>query len=76
LAIAPQDGDLAEILNKTEAGVVVDFDDKNTLKSIILELYSKYKQGNLSVNSKNIEQFHRRELTKNIAEILKELTFN
>jgi hypothetical protein len=74
LAIAPKDGDLAEILNETNAGTVVDFEDSTTLKNTILELYSKYKKGNLSVNSKNIEQFHRRELTKKVAEILKELT--
>ena len=75
LAIAPKDGDLAEILNTTNAGNVVDFEDRVTFKNIILELYSKYKQGNLSVNSKNIEQFHRKELTKKVAEILNELTF-
>lgn len=75
LAIAPKDGDLAEILNETNAGKVVDFEDNTTLKNTIFELYSKYKHGNLSVNSKNIEQFHRRELTKKVAEILKELTY-
>jgi len=75
LAIAPKDGDLAEILNETNAGVVVDFEESTTLKNTILELYSKYKQGNLSVNSKNIDQFHRRELTNKVAKILKELTF-
>ena len=75
LAIAPKDGDLAEILNETNAGVVVDFEESTTLKNTILELYSKYKQGDLSVNSKNIDQFHRRELTNKVAKILKELTF-
>ena len=75
LAIAPKDGDLAEILNETNAGKVVDFEDNTTLKNTIFELYSKYKHGNLSVNSKNIEQFHRRELTKKVAEILKGLTY-
>ncbi|UMB61657.1 glycosyl transferase family 1 [Lutibacter sp. A80] len=71
LAIAPVDGDLAEILNETNAGVVVDFEDRTKLKNSILELYSKYKEHNLSVNSKNIEKFHRRELTKQVAELLK-----
>ncbi|UMB54263.1 glycosyl transferase family 1 [Lutibacter sp. A64] len=73
LAIAPVDGDLAEILNETNAGVVVDFEDRTKLKNSILELYSKYKDCNLSVNSKNIEKFHRRELTKQVAKLLKEL---
>jgi len=73
LAIAPKDGDLAEILNETAAGIVVDFEDKTKLKKTILELYSKYKKGNLNVDSKHIEQFHRKELTKKVAELLKEL---
>ena len=71
LAIAPLDGDLAEILNKTNAGKVVGFGDNETLKSTILELYSKYKKGNLKIDSNNVEQFHRKELTKKLAEIIK-----
>ena len=71
LAIAPLDGDLAEILNKTNAGKVVGFGDNETLKSTILELYSKYKKGNLKIDSNNVEQFHRKELTNKLAEIIK-----
>ena len=71
LAIAPLDGDLAEILNKTNAGKVVGFGDNETLKSTILELYSKYKKGNLRVDSNNVEQFHRKELTNKLAEVIK-----
>ena len=71
LAIAPLDGDLAEILNKTNAGKVVDFEDNETLKSTILDLYSKYKKGNLRIDSNNVEQFHRKELTNKLAEIIK-----
>ncbi|GGK57857.1 MULTISPECIES: glycosyl transferase family 1 [Flavobacteriaceae] len=71
LAVAPLDGDLAEILNKINAGKVISFEDKVSLKSTILEMYSKYKQGNLRIDSKNVEQFHRKELTKKLAEIIK-----
>jgi len=73
LAIAPKNGDLAEILNSTNAGSVVNFNEKAELKSTILELYSKYKNGNLIVDSNNIKQFHRKELTKKVSEILKEI---
>ena len=43
------------------------------LKRTILDLYSEFKMGNLVVESKNIEQFHRKELTKKVSEILKEI---
>ena len=74
LAIAPIDGDLAEIIKETNSGVVVDFQDKNTLKTAILDLYLKFKQGNLTVESNNIAQFHRKELTKKVSELIHKIT--
>jgi hypothetical protein len=71
LAIAPINGDLADIIYKTNSGTVVDFKNSVLLKKTILDLYSKYKQGSLKIDSKNVEQFHRKELTKKIAEIIK-----
>ena len=70
LAIAPADGDLAEVLNKTNGGFVIDFNDKLQLKKCILDLYSKFKNENLMVDSKNIEHFHRRELAKKVSNII------
>ncbi len=74
LAIAPSDGDLAEILKNTQAGITVNFEDKTQLKNSILDLYASYKKGDLSIQSKNIEQFHRKELTKKVAELIIDLT--
>jgi len=74
LAIAPIDGDLAEILNITNGGFVIDFEDKDSLKRSILDLYSDFKKGTLTINPKNIEQFHRKELTKKVSEIINKIT--
>jgi len=74
LAIAPSNGDLAEIIRQTNSGVVVDFDNKTLLKKTILDLYSKFKSNNLAVDSTNIEQFHRKQLTKKVAEIINQIT--
>lgn len=74
LAIAPADGDLAAILQNTNAGKVVDFEDNVLLKKNILNLYNKFKQGSLEVQSENIEQFHRKQLTKKVAEIINSIT--
>ncbi|CAM1353283.1 glycosyltransferase family 4 protein [Tenacibaculum insulae] len=73
LAIGPEDGDLAEILEKTNSGIVVDFDDKEAIKSTILSLYKSYKENALQVSSKNIKQYHRKELTKQLSVILKQV---
>ena len=73
LAIGPTDGDAAEIIRNTNAGFAIDFDDEIELKSVILKLYNHYKAGNLAVNSLNINQYHRKELTKDLATIIKNL---
>ncbi len=73
LAIAPKDGDLAEIIHKTSSGNVVDFEDKKQLKEVIIGLYHRYKQHDLFVNSKNIEQYHRKKLTGELVRIIKTL---
>jgi hypothetical protein len=74
LAIAPVNGDLKDIISATHSGVVVDFEDRNSLKNAILELYSKFKKGKLIIESKNISQFHRKVLTKNVSEIINKIT--
>ena len=45
-------------------------EDAFLLKKTILDLYSKYKEGSLKIDSKNVEQFHRKELTKKVSEII------
>jgi len=73
LAIGPEDGDLADIIEDTKAGVIVDFDNNDKLSSEILKLYHQYKKGNLEVDSKNTNKYHRKELTKKVAFIINSL---
>ena len=73
LAIAPPEGDLAEIINSTKAGKIVGFDDEETLKKNILQMYKAYKNHNLRIDSKSIAQYHRKNLTGQLAEIIKKL---
>jgi glycosyltransferase involved in cell wall biosynthesis len=71
IAIAPKDGDLAEVLQKTETGVV--FEDNTNqvaaLKSHILELLQN-RHLPYSANQ-NFMQFSRRNLTKDLAEVVR-----
>jgi glycosyltransferase involved in cell wall biosynthesis len=73
LAMGPEDGDLATILKGTNAGVLVNFDAEEKLKIQLLEMYEKFKEKKLIVNSVHIEKYHRKELTKKLAFILKSL---
>ena len=72
LAIAPIHGDLAEIITETNAGKVVDFEDEATLKKDILTMYKAYKDQKLIVDSISIEKYHRKNLTRQLAHIIKE----
>ena len=71
LAIGPTDGDLAGIIEKTHAGFILDFGDDEGMEKVIQGFYRQYKRGSLSVNSRNIESYHRRNLTAELAELLK-----
>ena len=74
LAIGPEDGDLAEILNQTRGGEIFDFDETEKLEQYILESYKSFKSGNLEVYSKGIEKYSRAHLTKELSKHLDALT--
>lgn len=73
LAVGPTDGDLADIISITNSGSVIDFNDSVNLKEKILEMYSNYKKDNLICNSINIEQYHRKVLTKKLINVLNDV---
>lgn len=71
LAIAPTDGDLSSIIKETQTGIVVGFYDKKRLKEAILNYFEAYLKNSLEIKSKNIEKYHRKNLTKQLAKLLK-----
>lgn len=71
LGIGPTDGDASEIIEATNSGRMVDFDDKEKLKRTILEYYEKYRKGILDTNNHTIEKYHRKELTRELSVILR-----
>ena len=73
IGIGPIDGDLSEILNQTEAGQMVDFYDMPSLKKILKSYYEQFKSGELLNHTKNIDRYHRKNLTEELAGILKNL---
>ena len=73
LGIGPEDGDAAAILKKTNAGNIVGFNNKVELKSEVLKLYKDFKEERLFVKSINIEQFHRKNITRQLAQVIKKV---
>lgn len=73
ISFGPKDADVEKILNETKAGKHFGYDEKDHLKKFILETYHLWKSGNLETNAKNIEQFSRKNLTKNLVDLLDQL---
>lgn len=73
LAVGPTDGDVATILNETEAGKMLDFYDEKACKTAILAYYNLYKAGNLKKHTKSVDRFSRKSLTENLVNLLNTL---
>lgn len=73
LAIGSIDGDAAKVIQETEAGITIDFNDEIATKQAINKLYRQYKANSLIVQSKSIERFSRKFLTSKLANLLNDL---
>ncbi|NQW35815.1 MAG: glycosyltransferase family 4 protein [Flavobacteriales bacterium] len=74
LAIAPVNGDLAKIITKTNAGKLVGFEDKKKLKSVLVTYFEAYQKGALVSDVKGLEDYHAKNITKKIAELIQKVS--
>lgn len=70
LAVGPTDGDASKVLSVTGAGKIVDFEDELKTKEAVLEYYKLYKSAELKLKASSVEQYSRRSLTGELAELL------
>ncbi|SIS53775.1 hypothetical protein SAMN05421786_10199 [Chryseobacterium ureilyticum] len=70
LSFGPDQADVSKILNETQSGKHFSYSDSETVKKFILEKFDLWKNGQLSENTQHIEQFSRKNLTKQLSEIL------
>ena len=70
ISFGPEKADVAKILNETKAGKHFGYKDSREIEAFILEKFELWKSGNLSESTENIEQFSRKNLTKQLSEIL------
>jgi glycosyltransferase involved in cell wall biosynthesis len=73
IAIGPKDSDFAEIITNTNTGVFFDYSEKMKLKSVILDFYNQFLEGKLQSNGVGLQNYSRRNLTKQLVELLKSL---
>ena len=70
LAIGPKDSDVEHIINETNTGNYFNYEDYNSLKSIILTHYKAFQDNNLKVYPVGLQKYHRKALTKLLSELI------
>jgi glycosyltransferase involved in cell wall biosynthesis len=74
LGIGPTNGDAAALLAQTQAGVMLDYGDKDGVKQFLLDQYANWKSGALSKGPISYPAFERRALTQELAKVFNRLT--
>jgi galactitol-specific phosphotransferase system IIB component len=72
IAIGPQGSDFADIIKETNTGVFFDYTEKAKLKSVILDFYNQFLEGKLQANGVGLQQYSRKNLTKQLVQLINE----
>lgn len=70
LSFGPDKADVEKILEDTHAGKHFNYTHSETVKQFVLEKFELWKSGDHRENTQQIEQFSRKNLTQQLAEIL------
>ena len=70
IAIGPKNSDFAEIIMETNTGIFFEYNGKDKLKKTILDYYNQYLQENLRSNGVGLQRYSRKNLTKELVQIL------
>ena len=70
LSFGPKDADVSKILNETGMGKHFDYCDEELVKEFILNEYKTWKDGGNKKTNQNIHRFTRKELTRQLTELI------
>ena len=76
IVIGPDESDVSSIVKDSNAGVTCDFNDYEKTYYVIDDMYKKYLNNKLSVNTSNIEQYSVENSTSILAEYLNIISKN
>ncbi len=72
LSIAPQDGDVELLLNKTKAGFNADYEDVSKIEWNLKTIIEMVRRQNFNPDLQEIENYSRKNLTGNLVKLLEE----
>lgn len=70
LALGPTQWEAGKIVEETQSGRYLNAKDANGTKAVVLNWFEKYQTGKLTIASKGIEKYHRRELTQSLVDFI------
>ncbi len=73
VAILPKNSDVAAIIDQTQSGNSFLYSEKERLKKQIKSYYKAFKNGDLQIQSKNIQQYSRKSLTQKMGTLIKDV---
>lgn len=74
IALGPNKSDIEAIVDETKSGRFFDYSEDKELKNEILRLYEQYKTGDLQIASEGVDRFSRRQLTKQMSALIKDVS--
>lgn len=75
LVIGPESGVSARLIHYVKQGTAVDYEEKDKMKSLIIELFNKWKQNDLKkIDSPQKYEFTRERITQKLIQIINSIT--
>ena len=74
LGIGQEDGAMAEVLKETGAGTMADWTNETAVRACIDAAWEAFRSGGVPETTGNVARYERRALTRELAELLKEVT--
>jgi glycosyltransferase involved in cell wall biosynthesis len=76
LALVPHDGEAADLIRKTNTGVIIDPDDTNAIARALRDSYNEWRAGNISYSPRNnkINRYSRLEQARQLGDLFEQIT--
>ena len=74
LVIGPENGNTAQIIEKTSSGKVAGFSDHQKMKDLLTSWSREFELGKLPSASKGVEEYSRRDLTQIMSRLLQQIS--
>jgi glycosyltransferase involved in cell wall biosynthesis len=74
ICIGPEDGDAADIIEDSNAGVIVGYEEVDKMVSLLIKYFEVYKEGRLYSQSTDFQKYSRESLTQELASVLDQIS--